>query len=276
MDEPNRHVVVPGNYNLLLNNEQVALALASLCAAPESEILGAMSDVELSQKVASMALHNLGLEVARYCRERKRTGLYEKMSSKYQHYHAKHRAMSDIYHQDPEFQVFREGLKQREDQLERKIEELRERDEEFVKFVAQFIELEASLKADEYELELSKGVTAENADLQVKVDDLTAELSAKVAKIEGLKGELIVSTDEPAKAISESVSLEDALRISRSELTREREAYGRHVAGLEGRVKEAELAALKGQMASPRAEGGFLHASYLDLFVEANVNNILL
>lgn len=44
--------------------------------------------------------------------------------------------MSNIYHQDPEFQVFREGLKQWEDQLERKIEELREGDEELVKAIA--------------------------------------------------------------------------------------------------------------------------------------------
>lgn len=54
------------------------------------------------------------MEVEGDRRERKRTGLYKKMSMKYQQYYDKHRAMSDVYHQDPEFQVFREGLKQRE------------------------------------------------------------------------------------------------------------------------------------------------------------------
>ncbi|XP_070029629.1 spindle pole body component 110-like [Nicotiana sylvestris] len=249
MDGSDRHVVVLGNYNLLLISEQVASALAPLCAAPESEILGVMRDVDLSQKT-------LVLEVERERRERKRTGLYEKMSSKYQQYRAKHQAISDMYHQDPEFQVFHEGLKQREDQLERKIEELRERDEELVKDVARNSEIEASLKAKEDELELSRGVTAENADLQLKVADLTAELSAKVAEIEGLKGKLNVSANKLAAAISESVSLENTLRISKSELTREREASGRQVAWLEQRVNEleAELVALKGQMASLRAE----------------------
>ncbi|XP_070010817.1 peroxisomal and mitochondrial division factor 2-like [Nicotiana sylvestris] len=178
------------------------------------------------------------------------------MSSKYQQYRAKHRSMSDIYHQDPDFQVFREGLKQREGQLERKIEELRERDEEFVKVVTRNNELETSLKVKEDELELTTGVMAENADLQAKVAALTAELSTKATKIEGLKGELNVSAHKLATAISESVSLEDALYISRSELIGESEASGRRAVGLEGRVKEleAELTALNRQMASLRAE----------------------
>lgn len=45
-------------------------------------------------------------------------------------------------------------------------------------------------------------MTVENVDLQVKVADLTAELNAKVAEIEGLKGKQYVSTDMLAEAIS--------------------------------------------------------------------------
>lgn len=48
-------------------------------------------------------------------RDRRWVGLYEKISSKYHQYRAKHRAMANIYHQYPEFQVFHEGLKQRKD-----------------------------------------------------------------------------------------------------------------------------------------------------------------
>ncbi|XP_070015745.1 uncharacterized protein [Nicotiana sylvestris] len=108
--------------------------------------------------------------------------------------------MADIYHQDPEFQVFRKGLKQQEDQLERKIEALRDRDKELVKVVARNSELE--------------------------------------------------------------VSLEDALRIVKLELTEEKEASGRWVAMLEGRVKEleAELTALDRQIASLRAENARRHS----------------
>lgn len=58
--------------------------------------------------------------------ERKRTTIYGKISSKYQQYHTKHHAMADIYTKDPDFQLFREGLKQRENQLAHKVEELRE------------------------------------------------------------------------------------------------------------------------------------------------------
>ncbi|XP_009768145.1 uncharacterized protein [Nicotiana sylvestris] len=125
-----------------------------------------------------------------------------------------------------------------------------------MKFVARDSELEASLKVKDGELELGRGVMAENADLQAKVAGLTAELNAKATEVEGLKGELSVSIDKLAATISESVSLEDALHISRSELTEEKEASGCEVAGLEGRVKEleAELAALNGQLASLRAE----------------------
>nr|XP_009791020.1 PREDICTED: uncharacterized protein LOC104238381 [Nicotiana sylvestris] len=116
-----------------------------------------MSDVELSQNVAGMALQTLVMKVEREHRQRRRTGLFEKMLSKYHQYRAKHRAVADIYHRDPEFQVFREGLKQREDQLECKIEELREKDEELVKVVSRNSELEVSLKPKEDELELSRG-----------------------------------------------------------------------------------------------------------------------
>ncbi|XP_070017458.1 uncharacterized protein [Nicotiana sylvestris] len=170
--------------------------------------------------------------------------------------------MSDIYHQDPEFRVFCKGLKHREDQLEHRKEELRETDEELVRAVTHNSELEASLKAKEDELELSRGVTAENVDLQLKVADLTAELKAKVAEIDRLKGELSVSADKLAATISESVSLEDALGISRSELTGERKASSRQVAGLEGLVKELEagLTSLQGQMASLKVEEANQHS----------------
>ncbi|XP_070017948.1 uncharacterized protein [Nicotiana sylvestris] len=249
------HMVIPGSYNLLLNSEQVSSALAPLCAAPKSETLGTMSDTELSRRVAGMALQTLVMEVERERRERRRTGLYKKMSSKYHQYHAKHRAMSNIYHQDPKFQVFREGLKQQEDQLERRVEELEERDEELVRAIACNSELEALLKVKEDELELSQGVMAENTDLQLKEASLTVELDAKAVEVDGLKGELNASADKLTTTISKTVSLEDALSLSRSELTGEKENFGRRIVGFDGRVREleAELALLQGQMALLRS-----------------------
>lgn len=49
--------------------------------------------------------------------------------------------------------------------MESGVAELEERDEELVRAIARNSELEALLKAMEDELELSQGVTAENADL---------------------------------------------------------------------------------------------------------------
>lgn len=75
------------------------------------------------------------------------------------------------------------------------IDELKERDEELVRVVAHSSELEASFKAREDEVKLRKGLTAENDDLQARVADLTAKLSAKVAEIEGLKGKIGICAD---------------------------------------------------------------------------------
>ncbi|XP_019259241.1 PREDICTED: uncharacterized protein LOC109237389 [Nicotiana attenuata] len=177
--------------------------------------------------------------------ERRRTALYGKMSSKYQEYRTKHRAMADIYNQDPDFQLFREGLKQREDQLARKVEELREREEDLMKAIARNSELEASLKVKEDELELIRGVA-----------NLTTELDTKTMEINEFKGELGVSSDRFATVVSEAAVLEDALCVCRSELTKEKEASALKIAVLEGRVQglEAELSALNKKMDSLKAE----------------------
>lgn len=70
----------------------------------------------------------------------------------------------------------------------------------------------------------------------MKIAGLNAELSAKTMEIDGLKGELNASADKLVAAIFETVSLEDALCISRSELAGEREASGRQVAEFERRI----------------------------------------
>ncbi|XP_070022078.1 uncharacterized protein [Nicotiana sylvestris] len=253
MEGSNRDIVVPGDYDLLSDCDQVASIFAPLCAAPDSEALKTMSDSELSRSVSYMALRTLILEIERERRERMRMTIYGKMSSKYQEYRTKHRAMADIYNQDHDFQLFREGLKQREDQLARKVEELKERDEDLMKAVSHSSELEEALRAREDELELSRGVVAENADLQAKVDSLTAELDLKTAEVDELKGELSMNADRLARAekervtaIFEAVVSEDALRVCRLERTKDMETYALKTTKLEGRIQglEAELSAL--------------------------------
>ncbi|XP_070014293.1 filament-like plant protein 1 [Nicotiana sylvestris] len=207
VERSDRYIVVLEDYNMLSNFDQVVYSLDLLCATPESKVLRAISNMELSQNVACMALR-------------------------------------------------------REDQLACKVEDLRERDEELMKAVARNSELEASLKVKEDELELSRGVMAENVNLQAKVASLTAELGKKVVEIDRLKGELSVSADKLAIAISEMAALENTLHVSRSKLTKEKEASELKVAGLEGRVKEleTELSVLNEQVASLRAEDASRHS----------------
>lgn len=53
---PDRHIVIPMDYNLLANCKQETSALAPLCVASESAMLKVMSDVELSRSTFGMAL----------------------------------------------------------------------------------------------------------------------------------------------------------------------------------------------------------------------------
>lgn len=73
--------------------------------------------------------------------------------------------MVGLYQQDPEFHVFREGLKQREALLERRRADLEKMARELMRAVAHNSKLEALLRVKNDELELSWGLMAENADL---------------------------------------------------------------------------------------------------------------
>lgn len=125
-----------------------------------------------------------------------------------------------------------------------------------MKAIARNSELEVSLKTKEDELELSRDVMVENADLQAKVAGLTTELGMKLAKIDELRGELTMSADRLTTTISEAMILEDALRTCKSERDKEEDTFVLKVAGLEGHVKEleAKLSVLTRQVASLRIE----------------------
>ncbi|XP_070026523.1 uncharacterized protein [Nicotiana sylvestris] len=258
MEGSDRHIVIPGHYDLLSDYDQVASAFAPLCASPESEAFKVMSDAELSRSVSDLIM-----EIEHKRQERRRTTTYGKMSSKYQEYCSKHRVMADIYNQDRDFQLLCEGLKQIKDQLACKVEELKERDEDLMKVIARSSKLEAALRARENEHELSRGLVAENADLQSKVASLTAELDMKTAEVDELKGESSVNADrlacaerERTTAVFKEAISEDALRVCRLERTKEMETHALKTAELEGRIQgfEAELPVLNKQVDSLKAE----------------------
>ncbi|XP_070021923.1 uncharacterized protein [Nicotiana sylvestris] len=170
-------------------------------------------------------------------RERLRATVFGKVASKYKGYRTKHHTLAYVLTQDNRFQLFCDRLKQKEKD-----------------------ELEAALKAKEDKFEVSKGVMAENVDLQAWVATLTAELGRREVEVVDLRGELGVKADELARAekgrvtvVSEVVALEDALRVCRSKHDNEVETSALKVARLEERIQdlEAELSALNKQVVSP-------------------------
>ncbi|XP_070025859.1 nuclear matrix constituent protein 1-like [Nicotiana sylvestris] len=159
--------------------------------------------------------------------------------------------------------MFHDGLKQKEKLLAQKVEVLKERDEELMKAIARCSELEAALKAKEDEYEVSKGVMAENVDLQARMATLTAELDRRAAEAIDLRGELSVKTNRLARAerdrataISKVAALEDALRVCRSERENEIETSTLKVVRFEERIQdlEAELSVLNEQVNALKAE----------------------
>ncbi|XP_070008756.1 uncharacterized protein [Nicotiana sylvestris] len=178
-------------------------------------------------------------------RDRWKTAIYGNMTTKYQEYRSKHRGLADLFTQDNDFQMFRDGLKQKKNQLEQKVKELKECDEDLMKAIAHCNKLEVALRAKKDELELNKG------------------LDRKAAEVVDLKGELSTNTDglalterDKATAISEATALEDALRVCRSERDKEVETSALKVVRFEGRIRdlEVELSALNEQVAASKAE----------------------
>ncbi|XP_019244425.1 PREDICTED: uncharacterized protein LOC109224291 [Nicotiana attenuata] len=260
---PNRHVIIPADYDLLVNSEQVVSAFAPLCAASENTALQAVSDAELSRSISGMALRTLIMEIENDRRDERRTAVFGKLASKYKEYHTKNRALADVFTQDSNFQLFRDGLKQKEEELAQKVNELKERDDELTRAIGRCSKLEAALKAKDDELEVSKGITAENADLQARVAALTAELGRREAEAVDLRGELSTKADDLARAekgritvVSEVATVEGALRVSRSKRDNKLETPALKVARLEKQIQdlEAELSVSNDQAAALKIE----------------------
>ncbi|XP_070026718.1 uncharacterized protein [Nicotiana sylvestris] len=132
-----------------------------------------------------------------------------------------------------------------------------------MKAIARCSELEAALKAKEDELEMSKGVMDESVDIQVRMTALAAELDRRAAEAVDLRGELSAKANGLAHAkrdrvstISQVASLEDALRVCRSEQDKEAETSALKAARFEGRIRdlEAELSVLNEQVTTLKDE----------------------
>lgn len=127
------------------------------------------------------------MEVKRRRRAQRKSVIFNKVAKKYKKCRAKHQAVADLLTKDPKFRVFCKGLEQSEEQLKRRVAVLVKVDEELMAAFSRITELESLLKSREEELEISRGVAAEAADLQTRVAALTAELDARAAENEVLK-----------------------------------------------------------------------------------------
>lgn len=51
------------------------------------------------------------MEIEHDRRDERRTIIFKKVTSKYKEYHTKHRALTDVFTKDSDFQLFHNGLK---------------------------------------------------------------------------------------------------------------------------------------------------------------------
>lgn len=87
-----------------------------------------------------------------------------------------HRTLADMYKQDPNFRVVREGLVEFEAQLKKRMAELEKVDGQLMASVAWATEMEVLIQAKDEELQLGRVVAEEAAELRTRVAALTEEL----------------------------------------------------------------------------------------------------
>lgn len=75
------------------------------------------------------------MEIERDRWDKQRTTIFGKVASKYKEYRIKHHALADVFTQERDFQLFRDGFKQKEKYLAQKVKKLKERDEELMKAI---------------------------------------------------------------------------------------------------------------------------------------------
>ncbi|XP_009770391.1 uncharacterized protein [Nicotiana sylvestris] len=182
--------------------------------------------------------------------------LYKRMESKYREYRSNHRMMVKIVGEDGQFQALH-------DKIKKKDEELKEKYEEIMRAIGQCSMLEETLRSKEDELEVSKGVMAENTDLRAQVASLIVDLEQSEARVVTLGAELSTRVEELNLAertrmstVVEATTLEGIQRVCRSEQASETETSALKLERLEELIKglEAKLYGLNEQVITLKAE----------------------
>lgn len=120
------------------------------------------------------------MEIESARQEESRRATFKKIERKYHDYCNKHASRN--------FQTIKDELKQKDDEL--------------MKVIKKYSKLEGELREKEENLEVSKGVEAECANLQTEVVSLQAELEQCTIRDDALSNEVIEKTAELEKAKS--------------------------------------------------------------------------
>ncbi|XP_070017954.1 uncharacterized protein [Nicotiana sylvestris] len=184
-----------------------------------------------------------------FTRVEKRKAIFKKIERKYHEYRVKNREIYKRFSADDNFQALWDELKQKDDELMRVIDRCSE--------------LEGELRVKKDELEVSKGVEAECADLQTQVASLRAELEQSSIKANNLSDEVIEKVLELEKAektrvtdLVKVVALEDAIRVLQFEQMNDAEMVALREARLDERIGglEKDVSNLNDQIAALEAE----------------------
>ncbi|XP_070049238.1 uncharacterized protein [Nicotiana tomentosiformis] len=150
------------------------------------------------------------LEIESARREKRHETIFQKMERKYHKYRAKHREIYRRFGESDTFQALRDELKEKNDEL--------------VKVIGKCSVLEGALREKDEELEVSRGVEDQCADLQAQVVSLRAELEECQLKADALSGEVTekamgLDKAELAQlsAVKKAEALEIVIRVLRSE-----------------------------------------------------------
>ncbi|XP_070025273.1 peroxisomal and mitochondrial division factor 2-like [Nicotiana sylvestris] len=211
---------------------------------------------------SSSAYQTLILEIESARWEERMTTLYKKIESKYREYRTKHKALVCMLDKDALFPTLR-------DEIRLKNEELKEKDDEFMRVIGRCSELEETLRTKNDELEVSKGVMAECTDLQAQVASLLVELEQSKTRATSLRDELAAKASELERierarsvAMAEATVLAGTLHVLRSKRASEAETFAlkearlkERIGGLEGEVLDLneQITVLKVEKAQQQA-----------------------
>ncbi|XP_070009490.1 peroxisomal and mitochondrial division factor 2-like [Nicotiana sylvestris] len=150
------------------------------------------------------------LEIESARREERRKVIFQKMEPKYREYRNMHREICRWFCEGDNFQALRDELKRKDDEL--------------VRVIRKCSVLEGALRDKEEELEVSKGVEAQCANLQDQVVSLRAEIEECLIKVDVLNSEVTEKTTDLEKAelarlgaARKMEALEIVVRVLRSE-----------------------------------------------------------